>query len=114
MPASHGISARRSSASRAVAVLRHGRVGVGRLQRPLDRRLDRAPDAAELAIFGERQVAVAAIFEVEPLQREGEQRQRILAAALLDVGKQRRGQRRLDLERARVSSSRVAGPSITV
>ena len=42
-----------------------------------------------------------AIFEVEAPQGKGEQWQCVPAAASLDVGKQRLGQCRLDLERAR-------------
>jgi hypothetical protein len=41
------------------------------------------------------------IFAVEPLQREGQQRQRVLGAARLDIGEQRINQRILDIERAR-------------
>ena len=40
------------------------------------------------------------MLAIEPLQREGEQRQRILGAAFLDVGKQRIDEGLLDLERA--------------
>ena len=67
-------------------VLGHLGIGVGRLERPLDSGLDRALDAAELLVVIESQVAVGAVLDVEPLQREGEQRQRVLGAACLDVG----------------------------
>ena len=46
------------------------------------------------------------VFVVEPLQCEGEQRQRVLGAARLDVGEQRIDQGVLDLER--VSAPRPA------
>ena len=74
-------------------------VSVGRLQRALDCRLDRASDATEAAIFRDRHVAVAAMLDVKPLQGEGKQRQRILGAAHLDVGKERIDQSVLDFER---------------
>ena len=109
MPASQGIKPRRRSARRA-SVARDLRIGVGRLQRPLDRGLDRALDAAKLLILGELKIAVAALLDIEPFQREGEQRQRVLGAAFLDVGEQRIDERLLDLERALVPSSRRAGP----
>ena len=79
------------------AVPRHGGVGVGGAERTFDRGVDRALDAAELAILGELQVAVAAVLEIEPLQREGEEGKGVLGAAGFDIGEERRGQRRLDL-----------------
>ena len=42
----------------------------------------------------ELQSAAGVVFAIEPLQREGEQRQRILGAAGLDVGEQRIDQAR--------------------
>ncbi len=81
------------------AVPGYARIGIGGLQRRFDRRLDGTADTAEFPVLGKRQGAGGSVFQVEPLQREGEQRQRILAAALLDVGKQRFGQRRFDGQR---------------
>ena len=58
-----------------------------------------------------RQIAVAAMLQIEPLQREGEEGQGVLGAAGLDIGQQGRGQRRLDLERPRrVGEPRRPGP----
>ena len=74
------------------------RVRVGGLQSALDGRFDRAPDAAEASIFGDREIAIAAMFEIETLKRKGEQRQRVLGSPRLDVGKERIDQRIVDLE----------------
>ena len=46
----------------------------------------------------EREMAVGAVLLVEPLQREGEQRQCILGAARLDVGQKRIDEGIVDLE----------------
>ena len=82
------------------AIPRDRRVGIGRLQRPLDRRLDRAFDPAERFIMRQLESAASVVLAVEPLQREGEQRQRVLGAARLDIGQQRIDQSVLDVERA--------------
>ena len=82
------------------AVLRDRRVRVRSLEGALDRRLDRAFDPSELVVVRELEMTAGVVLVVEPLQREGEQRQRILGAARLDVGEQRIDQAILDLERA--------------
>ena len=96
------------------AVPRDRRVGIGRLQRALDRRLDRTFYPAERFIMRELETAAGMVFAVEPLQGEGEQRQRVLGAARLNVGEQRidEGSPRFRGARA-VPSSRRAGPLIT-
>ena len=81
------------------AVPRHGGVGIGRLQRLLNSGLDRAGDAADVAIFIEPEIAIAAMLEIEPFEREREKRQRILGPALLDILKQRGRELGIDLER---------------
>jgi hypothetical protein len=56
----------------------------------------RAPDAAELMEVLGLEMTAATILAIEPLQREGEQWQRVFSA-----GQQRIDQRVVDLERAR-------------
>ena len=82
------------------AVPRDRRVRVRSLEGALDRRLDRALDPSEVVVLRELELAAGVVFDIKPLQREGEQRQRILGAARLDVGEQRIDQAVLDLERA--------------
>jgi hypothetical protein len=81
-----------------IARLRDRRIIVGCLEGLLHRSFDRTLDPTERLVVGERQLAIATTFEVEPLQREGEQRQRILGLALVDVGEQCIDQTFLDLE----------------
>ena len=71
-------------------------VCVGALKRPLDRRVDRASEAAELFVVFQLQLAGAAIFEKELFEGEGEQRQGVAAPAPVDVLKQSQGQLRFD------------------
>ena len=80
------------------AVLRNFWIGVRRPQRGIDRRLDRSLDALQLdPVFVERQIAVGAVVAVQPLQREGEQGKRVLAAAAsLDVDQKLVGQSGVD------------------
>ena len=75
------------------------RIIIGCLEGPLDSGLNGAFDPAKLLILGELEIAVPAGLAIEPLQGEGEQRQRILSPALLDVGKERIDQSLFDLER---------------
>src|SRR5262245_49440626 len=79
-------------------VARDLRVGIRRLKGTLDSGLDRALDPAKLLIFRELEIAVAAFFAIEPLQGEGQQRQRILGPAFLDLRKQRIDKGLLDRE----------------
>jgi hypothetical protein len=67
----------------------------------LDCRLDRTRYTAESMVVLRLEMTAAPVLAIEPLQREGEQWQRILRAAGLDVGQQRIDQRVVDLERAR-------------
>ena len=80
-------------------VARDLRVASAALQGALDGGLDRALDAAKLLILRKLEIAVAALLAIKPLQGEGEQRQRVLGAAFLDVGEQRIDQGLFDLER---------------
>ena len=105
-PASHGISPRRSRARRASRSRGMRGSASARDERPLDRRVDRAFDPAELFVIGEPQRAGLAIVEIELLQREGEQRQRV-AGARLDVDEQALRQRRFD----RQFAARLLHPS---
>jgi len=91
----------------------NARIAIGGLQRPLHRRLDRALDAPELLIIGKRQSSPRAKFEIEPLQREGQQGQSVASAAALDVGEQCLRQRGSTASGRLVRCSRAAGPSIT-
>jgi hypothetical protein len=49
-------------------------IGVGGSERALDSGFNRAFDAAKLLIFGEPEIAIAAILHIKPLQGEGEER----------------------------------------
>ena len=95
------------------ALLGDARIGVGALEGSGDRRIDRAFQAAESFVVGEPQRAGRAIVEIELLQREGEQRQGVGAAACFDVGEQALCQSRLDDEFAAGLPNRRARPSIT-
>ena len=99
MPASQGISARRNKSEPRGPVARHFGVRVRCRHGALHGGLDRTFHAPRLTILGERQIAVAAVIDIEPLQREGEQRQRVFRAAGFDIGEQRLRQRRLDRQR---------------
>ena len=55
-------------------VARDFRVAVGCRHRAFDSGLNRAADPAELLVVGKLQRAASAVFQVELLQREGEQR----------------------------------------
>ena len=93
-----------------LAVAGNARIGVGARKRALDRGVDRALEAAELFVVGEPQRAGLAIVEIELLEREGEQRQRV-ARARLDVLEQPLRQRRLDRElAARLLAAAAPGP----
>lgn len=67
----------------------NARVGIGARKDALDGGVDGAADAAEVLVFGQGQVTVVAIVRVQAFQRERQQRQCILGAALLDVRHQR-------------------------
>ena len=84
-----------------LAVARDACLAVCRLQDSLDGGLDRALDATEPEVVVEREMAGGAVFVVEPLQSEGEQRQRVLGATRLDIGEARRGARRGQGDRPR-------------
>ena len=73
----------------------NARIGIRAHKGPLDRRIDRAFDPAELFVIDEPQRAGLAIVEIELLEREGEQRQRV-ARARLDVDEEAFSQRRFD------------------
>ena len=88
------------------AIARNGGVAVGLAQGLFDGGLDGAADAAELFVFGELQVAVGAIVAIKALEGEGEERQRILGAALLDVAQER-------IDEGFLNDQLAAGGSIT-
>ena len=69
-----------------LAVSREAAVRVSGLERTLDGRLDGALQAAELVVVLELGMPAGVVLDVEPLQREGEERQGVLGAAGLDVG----------------------------
>ena len=83
-----------------VAITGNATIRIGSPQSTLDGGFDGATDAAKGFIIGKLEGAAAAIVEVELLQREGEERQRVAAAALIDVFKQPLRQSRLDGETA--------------
>ena len=79
------------------SVVRQATVRARGCERGLDRATDRSFQAAHpVAIFGQLQHAVRAIVGDQPLQGEGQQRQRV---RLVEIGDQLRGQRLLDLDR---------------
>ena len=112
MPASHG-SGRAAAAEARLAVPRNARIGVAAAKRALDRRVDRAFDAAKRLVVGEPQDSRLTIVEIELLQSKRQQRQGVGAPACLDVGKQALSQARLDRELSTPSLTRRAGPSMT-
>ncbi len=69
-----------------LAILGNARVRVGAHERPRHGRVDRAFEATEFLVVGEPQLSPFAVVEVQLLERESEQRQRVGAAAGLDVG----------------------------
>ena len=85
MPASHGIRARRKQGEAHLAIARDAWITVRCHQSALDRRLDGPANAAKCFVISELKCPARPVVAVELLQREGEQRQGIAAAALLDV-----------------------------
>ena len=63
-----------------LSIAGNARIGIRAHKSPLDRRIDRAFDPAELFVINESQRAGLAIVEIELLEREGEQRQRVARA----------------------------------
>ena len=93
---------------------RNPRVGVGADEGARDRGIDRALQAAEILVVLQPQRALAAPVEEQLLQREGEQRQRVAAGALLDVLEQPLASVAARSPSAPPASvKRRAGPSIT-
>ena len=71
---------------------------VRHVQRAFDGFFDGALDAAEPLIVRDRQAAGAAVLQIEPLEGETEQRQRVLCSARLDVAEQSTYQALLDAQ----------------
>lgn len=89
IPASPGNETAAQQRQQRLALGGNARVGIGARKDALDGGVDGAADAAEVLVFGQGQVTVVAIVRVQAFQRERQQRQCILGAALLDVRHQR-------------------------
>ena len=75
------------------------RIGVGVLQSALNRGFNRSLDAAKRLILRGGEFAVTAVLQIKTFEGEGEQRQRVLGTAGINIAEQVVDQRILDLQR---------------